>query len=589
MVAARLARVADNQRWEEKRGRLPSISNRIAISPRPGKLRPKSLGAPEFFWTVGLVHAGTFWSRLVLPQLSPAFPWKARMRRPGKVLKMASDVVREGIFEHRQLVARSGLTSRVTAINKPCGQSSAQIVRECQINFNPSRFFKPLIDEEVSKRLKESGGQFRRRRDEKKATQVKVGHGGTLDPLATGVLILGVGSGTKQLSQFLSCTKTYETIVLFGASTDTYDRVGRVLAKRPYEHITRELVEKALEDFRGKQTQIPPLYSALKMNGKPLYEYAREGKPIPREIEGREVEATEVEIIEWYEPGKHNHRWPTEEAEAAERNLAEQVWRLKKQQETGKKLTPEEKEQEDQAIAAHESFKKKFEERQDELIRDHPKRKRQTKEAAMMSGALGKLPQPTYSNKGSNLVPPSPDESTPPPWSDQGPPAVKIRLTVSSGYYVRSFCHDLGAKLDSAGLMAELCRSRQSDFTVGGPNCLEYGDLAKGEEVWGPQVADMLARWNGEVKGDWPGQAPSASKGAEASPKNSPGKKEWKKPGSPLKNKGEKRQRSPSRQGSASPPRKAAATAPSNASKPTTTASSQSRAESEKSWNGIED
>ena len=191
-------------------------------------------------------------------------------------------------------------------------------------------------------------------------------------------------------------------------------------------------------------------------------------------------------------------------AEAAERNLAEQVWRLKKQQETSKQLTAEEKELDDQAIAAHESFKRKFEERQDELIRDSPaKRQRHHREPPMMSGALGQLPQATHSNKGANLIPESPAENTPPPWSDEGPPAVKLRLTVTSGYYVRSFCHDLGTTLGSAGIMAELCRTRQSDFTVGGINCLEYEDLEKGEEVWAPQVADMLARWNAEPEGQW--------------------------------------------------------------------------------------
>lgn len=122
------------------------------------------------------------------------------------------------------------------------------------------------------------------------------------------MLILGVGAATKQLPQFLECTKSYETIVLFGASTDTYDRVGRILTKRPYDHITREKVEKEIEAFKGKQIQIPPLYSALKMNGKPLYEYAREGKPIPREIQGREVEVRDIELLEWYPPKKHNHR-----------------------------------------------------------------------------------------------------------------------------------------------------------------------------------------------------------------------------------------------------------------------------------------
>ncbi|KAK1243667.1 hypothetical protein MKX08_001805 [Trichoderma sp. CBMAI-0020] len=481
---------------------------------------------------------------------------------------MASDVVRDGVF----------------AINKPCGISSAQVIRECQQAFNPSSFFKPMIDAEIARRLKE-GGQFHRRRAEKKASQVKIGHGGTLDPLATGVLILGIGSATKQLPQFLDCTKTYETIVLFGASTDTYDRVGRILFKRPYDHITREMVEKELEGFKGKQIQIPPLYSALKMNGKPLYEYAREGKPIPREIEGREVEVLEIELVEWYEPKKHSHRWPTEEAEAAERNLAEQAWRVTKQQETARKLTPEEKEQDDQAVAAHESFKRKFEERQDELIRDAPRKKqRPSKHSAMMSGALGQLPQPVHSNKGKNLVPPSPDESTPPPWNDEGPPAARIRLKVTSGFYVRSFCHDLGTKLGSAGLMAELDRVRQSDFTVGGTNCLEYEDLAKGEEVWAPKVADMLARWNGEPEGQWPG--PQAAESQKKPEKRSPSPS----PGASVSARSEKRSRSPSVNGASSPARKLQAKGDGekparqvNGAKPPT------KADDEKSWNGFDD
>ncbi|KAG6172427.1 hypothetical protein E4U51_007432 [Claviceps purpurea] len=478
---------------------------------------------------------------------------------------MASDVVRDGVF----------------AVNKPYGQSSAQVIRECQQAFNPSNFFRPMIEAEVSRRVKESNNQYGRRKAEKRASQVKIGHGGTLDPLATGVLILGIGTATKLLPQFLHCTKTYETIVVFGVSTSTYDRTGTVLARKGYDHVTKEMVEKELESFRGKQMQIPPLYSALKMDGKPLYMYAREGKPIPREIEGRQVEALEVELVEWYEPGSHNHRWPTEEADTAEKNLAEQVWRVKKQQETGKPLTPEEKEQDDRAIAAHESFKKRFEERQDELIRDAPsKRQRRGKESkAMMSGALGSLPQPNYSNKGSNLVPPPPDASTPPPWTGEGPPACKIRLTVSSGYYVRCFCHDLGTKLGSAATMAELCRVRQSDFTVGGPNTLEHEDLAKGEEVWGPKIADMLARWNGE-----PVDASAGGKSTFSKPPSS--SKELAstrdRSSSPAR---VKRQRSPAGEdGPSGPARKAVKLADDSISSP-----NEAKSDDEKSWKGIED
>lgn len=462
------------------------------------------------------------------------------------------------------------------AINKPYGYSSAQVIRECQQRFNPSSYFKPMLDAEKARLLRESGSRSLGRKQERKASQVKMGHGGTLDPLATGVLILGIGSGTKTLSQFLDCTKTYETVVVFGASSDTYDRVGRILTKRPYDHITKEKVEAALETFKGKQMQIPPLYSALKMNGKPLYEYAREGKPIPREIEGREIEVLEIELVDWYEPGKHNHRWPQEEAEASERNLAEQVWRLKKQQETGKKLTDEEKEEDDQAIAAHESFKKKFEERQDQLIKDSPTGSPRPKgngkkgSAAMMSGALGSLPQSGYSSKGKDLIPPSPDESTPPPWSDEGPAACKIRLKVTSGFYVRSFCHDLGAKLDSAALMAELCRTRQSDFTVGGVNCLEYDDLVKGEDVWAPQVADMLARWNGEPEGTW-NTGKKEAKPEEEDPKA----------GSQTN----KRRRSESPEAKDRPRKAVTRSSDKEGLRPATNGAS----EDEKSWNGFDD
>ncbi|KAI1466321.1 pseudouridine synthase [Daldinia caldariorum] len=420
------------------------------------------------------------------------------------------------------MAASSPVLDGVFAINKPMGMSSAQVIRDCQHHFNPSAFFKPMIDQEISKRAQESNTKRKRRRFGKDDIRVKMGHGGTLDPLATGVLILGVGKGTKFLQSFLDCTKTYETVVLFGASTDTYDRVGRILKKTAYDHITRPMVEEALNSYRGKIQQMPPLYSALKMEGKPLYEYAREGKPIPREVPTREVTVAELDLVEWYEPGQHSYRWPAEEATTFERNFAEQVWKIGKQQMTSKKLTPEEEEQETKALDEHEKFKRKSDESVDALVYDRVsnKRRKTSQHTPLMSGALGDLPPATPKpGRGSNLIPETSDTDAPPPWEDKGPPAARIRMTVTSGFYVRSFCHDLGVKIGSAAVMAELCRSRQGEFVLGSSNCLEFSDLAKGESVWAPQLSDMLLQWNSKARS-------KASEPALRAKQNPPGEPE---------------------------------------------------------------
>lgn len=406
------------------------------------------------------------------------------------------------------------------AINKPYGMSSAQVIRDCQEYFNPSNLFAPLLEQEAEIRARESKGQQKRRGRMKRDVRVKMGHGGTLDPLATGVLILGVGKGTKSLSNFITCTKTYETVVLFGASTDTYDRVGRIVKKSRYDEVTRPMVEEALKSFRGKYKQMPPLFAALKMDGKPIYEYAREGKPLPREIETRDVDVSELEMLEWYEPGTHSHHWPTEEAQESEKYLVNSVWKLGKQQtesgETPKKLTPEQEEQETQALAQWEITKQKADERVDGLIKDKKsKRKPSPTKPALMSGALGELPPAIPKGRGSNLIPPPPAPGTPPPWEGKGPPAARLRMTVTSGFYVRSLCHDLGEKLGCGGMMAELVRTRQGEFSLGTEECLEYDELAKGENVWGPQVETMLTHWmNKPVPG-----VDAAPKAAESAPR----------------------------------------------------------------------
>lgn len=364
------------------------------------------------------------------------------------------------------------------ALNKPTGISSAQALRDLQTHFNPSELFAPWIAAQTAARDKENHNQRKRRKQ--KQVQVKIGHGGTLDPLATGVLIAGIGKGTKVLQDFLKCTKTYEAVILFGASTDTYDRVGKILKRAPYQQITRQMVEKALEQYRGTIMQLPPLYSALKMNGKPLYEYAREGKEIPREIEKREVTVELLELVDWYEGGTHNHKMPEEEAGKQEKEVAEKLWHVERLQDT------KAGDGEDLNLAG---MKRKIEEEQDELS-DRPASRPKTRQIdqaeAVMSGGLDGQYSIT-TERGATEI------------KDNGPPAAKIRMTVTSGFYVRSLCHDLGEAVGSQAMMAELIRTRQGQFELG-KNVLEYDELSKGEKVWGPVVERMLDEWSGDYR-----------------------------------------------------------------------------------------
>ncbi len=122
----------------------------------------------------------------------------------------------------------------------------------------------------------------------------KVGHCGTLDPDATGVLVLCVGKATKALQFLTSEEKQYIATLTLGTSTDTYDASGKVIEEKEFTGV--ENVEDVLKSFIGKQKQVPPIYSAIKVNGKKLYEYARNNQEV--HIEPRDIEILDIELIE---------------------------------------------------------------------------------------------------------------------------------------------------------------------------------------------------------------------------------------------------------------------------------------------------
>lgn len=133
----------------------------------------------------------------------------------------------------------------------------------------------------------------------KKMLNEKVGHTGTLDPMAEGVLPILVGKGTQASKYLINHDKKYIVELQLGTKTDTADSEGKIVEQQPInkEIITIENIEKILQTFIGKQEQIPPIYSAIKINGKKLYEYARKGQEV--ELKPRQIEIYNIKLINY--------------------------------------------------------------------------------------------------------------------------------------------------------------------------------------------------------------------------------------------------------------------------------------------------
>lgn len=129
-----------------------------------------------------------------------------------------------------------------------------------------------------------------------KVKKLKVGHAGTLDPLATGVMIICTGKATKRIEEFQYHTKEYVATIQLGATTPSFDLEKEIDATYPTEHITREMVEETLKTFIGRIEQIPPVFSACKIEGKRAYDLARAGKEV--ELKPKILVIDEIELLE---------------------------------------------------------------------------------------------------------------------------------------------------------------------------------------------------------------------------------------------------------------------------------------------------
>ncbi len=163
----------------------------------------------------------------------------------------------------------SDLNKEILLVDKPKGITSYDVIRR------------------LKRMMKESGLQ----------KLPKIGHAGTLDPMATGLMIIGIGQGTKKLNEYLKLPKTYEAEITFGTKTDTGDITGTILEEKTVFHLDEEKIKNALTGMIGKLDLPVSIYSALKKDGKPLYQYAREGKAHEVEIPIRTMIIDKAELL----------------------------------------------------------------------------------------------------------------------------------------------------------------------------------------------------------------------------------------------------------------------------------------------------
>lgn len=168
--------------------------------------------------------------------------------------------------------------------------------------FKPSGMTSADALEELKKCLQKLVGLKKPLSHKQLSKVIKVGHGGTLDPLATGVLVVGLGNGCKQLQSCLSGKKVYRFKARFGTHYDTYDCTGKMVEERPFDNVNSDSLKEAMHKFTGQIMQKPPAFSAVHVNGKRAYDLARSGEKV--ELAAKPIQIDRFELINYAEDGE---------------------------------------------------------------------------------------------------------------------------------------------------------------------------------------------------------------------------------------------------------------------------------------------
>ncbi|KAJ2078917.1 pseudouridine synthase pus4 [Coemansia sp. RSA 988] len=194
-----------------------------------------------------------------------------------------------------RLISAALSMNGVFAVNKPPGISCTGLLDYFKRNIGRGAAAVPFEKHyEQEKELRASGQKIRRRRY---SLNLRVGHGGTLDVEAAGVLIVGVNKGCKILGEYLNCGKSYLASARLGVATESCDAEGIITKLADPHAVTGDMLSAAIPKFVGKIEQMPPIYSAIKVDGKRLYDYARGGHEIPPGIKKRQVSVSSIKML----------------------------------------------------------------------------------------------------------------------------------------------------------------------------------------------------------------------------------------------------------------------------------------------------
>ena len=262
--------------------------------------------------------------------------------------------------------------------------------------------------------------------------KLKVGHAGTLDPLASGVMIICTGKATKQIDQLQAGTKEYIATLRLGCTTPSFDAEHPVDATFPTSHITREAVMAALEKFKGSIWQVPPVYSACKVEGRRAFDYVRQGEEV--ELKAKELVIDEIELLDLHLPEQGIISPKAEDIVSGVRNGID--------------------------------------------IKEYGRRKQSIEDLGLVP--FGKAEKQDQKDEPAEDV--MSQSEIKEDLSTDRVPYLTIRVVCSKGTYIRALARDIGQALQSGAYLIGLRRTRVGDFRV--DQCLQVENVEK----WAQEV-----------------------------------------------------------------------------------------------------